>query len=214
MAKAATRTTMTSLLFAFLMFFLTFLGADGVGVGGNRQCVPVPSMTAERACTTVSGTPHMLDLCLRTLLPSGSGSAAAPVTRHAAAAVRAALGSYAATVSAATSMLDGGAVSAGDEKAAVGDCMVGYGRARVAMARVADDLAADGGGGGGCGGDGVAAGAGGIRAGYMAGLRGMDGCRRSLFDYPESPLVDRNLADRNVTLLAALLCSLVPAPAA
>ncbi|CAO2184250.1 unnamed protein product [Urochloa humidicola] len=212
MAKAAaTRTTMTSLLFAFLMAFLTFLGADGVGGGGNRGCVRVSSMTAERACTTVSGTPRMLDLCLRTLLPPGSGSAAAPVTRHAAAAVRAALGSYAATVSAATSMLDGGAVSAGDEKAAVGDCMVGYGRARVAMARVADDLAADGGG---CGGDGVAVGAGGIMAGYMAGLRGMDGCRRSLFDYPESPLVDRNLADRNVTLLAALLCSLVPAPAA
>ncbi|CAO2169649.1 unnamed protein product [Urochloa humidicola] len=210
MAKAAT--TMTSLLFAFLIIsFLTFLGADGGGGGGNRRCVRVPSMTAERACTTVSGTPRMLDLCLRTLLPSGS--AAAPVTRHAAAAVRAALGSYAATVSAATSMLDGGAVSAGDEKAAVGDCMVGYGRARVAMARVADDLAADGGDGG-CGGDGVAAGVGGIRAGYMAGLRGMDGCRRSLFDYPESPLVDRNLADRNVTLLAALLCSLVPAPAA
>ncbi|CAO2199964.1 unnamed protein product [Urochloa humidicola] len=213
MAKAAT--TMTSLLFAFLLSSLAFLGADGVS---NRQCVRVPSLTAERSCTAVTGTPHMRELCLRTLLPSASssssGSVAAPVTRHAAAAVRAALGSYAATVSAATSLLDSGAVpAAGDEKAAVGDCMVGYGRARVAMARVAGDLeaaAADGG----CEGDGVVAGAGGIRAGYMAGLRGMDGCRRSLVDYPASPLVERNLTDRNVTLLAALLCSLVIAPAA
>ncbi|CAL5009995.1 unnamed protein product [Urochloa decumbens] len=173
-------------------------------------------MTAERACTAVTGTPHMRDLCLRTLLPSGagtsSGTAAAaapvPVTRYAAAAVQAALGSYAATVTAATSLLDGGLVPADDEKAAVGDCMVGYGRARIAMARVAGDLAlaaADG-----CG-DEAAAAAGLIRAGYTAGLRGMDGCRRSLIDYPASPLIDRNLADRNMTLLAALLCNLVPA---
>jgi hypothetical protein len=42
----------------------------------------------------------------------------------------------------------------------------------------------------------------------------MDGCRRGLLNYPASPLYARNLADRNVTLLAALLCSLVPAPPA
>ena len=61
-------------------------------------------------------------------------------------------------------------------------------------------------GSGGC--DGAA---GDLRAGYTAGLRGMDACRRGLLSYPASPLYSRNLADRNVTLLAALLCSLVPA---
>ncbi|CAL5004143.1 unnamed protein product [Urochloa decumbens] len=201
---------MASLFSIFLLSLLATLGADGVI--GSRQCQRIPSMTAESACTAVTGTPHMRELCIRTLLPSGagtsSGTAAAPVpvTRHAAAAVQAALGSYAATVAAATSLLDGGAVAADDEKAAVGDCMVGYGRARIAMARVAGDLEpADGG----CG-DTEA----GLRAGYTAGLRGMDGCRRSLIDFPASPLVDRNLADRNMTLLVALLCSLVPAPLA
>ena len=143
----------------------------------------------------------MRGLCLRTLRAGAGAGAAAPVTQHAAAAVRAALDAYAATVAAATSLLDGGAVPADDEKAAFGACMVGYGRARGAMARVADDLA-----GGGC--DGAA---GDLRAGYTAGLRGMDACRRGLLSYPASPLYSRNLADRNVTLLAALLCSLVPA---
>jgi hypothetical protein len=33
-----------------------------------------------------------------------------------------------------------------------------------------------------------------------------------LVGYPASPLIGRNLADRNKTLLAALLCSLVPTP--
>ncbi|CAO2164448.1 unnamed protein product [Urochloa humidicola] len=215
MAKAAT--TMTSLFSIFLLSLLAFVGGDGTIGGGNQSwCPRVPSMTAEHACTAVAGTPHLLDLCLRTLLPSASSSvsvgAAAPVTHHTAAAVRAALGSYAATVSAATSLLDSGVVPGGDEKAAVDDCMVGYGRARVAMTRVADDLqavAADGG----CGGAVAVAGAVGIRAGYMVGLHGMDGCRRSFVDYPASPLVDRNLADRNVTLLAALLCCLVLVPA-
>jgi hypothetical protein len=42
----------------------------------------------------------------------------------------------------------------------------------------------------------------------------MDGCTRDMLDYPASPLYARNLADRNMTLLAALLCSLVPAPLA
>ncbi|RLN04196.1 hypothetical protein C2845_PM13G02740 [Panicum miliaceum] len=195
MAKAAR--TIHRLLFVFVLIsLLATLGADGVG---SRRCPRVPSMTAERACTAVSGTRRLRGLCLRTLR---AGAPAVPVTRHAAAAVRAALGSYAATVAAATSLLDGGAVPADDERAAFGACMVGYGRARGAMARVAADLA------GGC--DGAA----GLRAGYTAGLRGMDGCRRGLLGYPASPLYARNLADRNVTLLAALLCSLVPAPLA
>ena len=198
MTNTAARTIHHPLLFVVVLIsLLATLAADGVGVDGGRRCPTVPSMTAERACTAVSGTRRMRGLCLRTLR-AGAG-AAAPVTRHAAAAVRAALGSYAATVAAATSLLDGGAVPADDEKAAFGDCMVGYGRARGAMARVADDLA------GGCDR------AGDLRAGYTAGLRGMDACRRGLLSYPASPLYSRNLADRNVTLLAALLCSLVPA---
>ena len=200
MANTAARTIHHPLLFVVVLISLlaTLGAASGVGAGG-RRCPPVPSMTAEGACTAVSGTRRMRGLCLRTLR-AGAG-AAAPVTRHAAAAVRAALDAYAATVAAATSLLDGGAVPADDEKAAFGACMVGYGRARGAMARVADDLA-----GGGC--DGAA---GDLRAGYTAGLRGMNACRRGLLSYPASPLYSRNLADRNVTLLAALLCSLVPA---
>ncbi|OEL15670.1 hypothetical protein BAE44_0023311 [Dichanthelium oligosanthes] len=199
MAKAA-RTTRSLLFVSVLIPLLATLGADGVG-GGSSRCPLVPSMTAQSACSAVSGTRHMRELCLRTLR-SGAGAAVLPVTRHAATAVRGALDSYAATVAAATSLLDGGAVPADAEKAAFGDCMVGYGRARGAMSRVADDLAA-----GGCG-DGAA----GLKAGYTAGLRGMDGCRRGLLNYPASPLYARNLADRNMTLLAALLCSLVPAP--
>lgn len=99
------------------------------------------------------------------------------------------------------------AVPAGGEKAAYGNCMVGYGRARGAMARVADDLALAGPA---CDAGAAAE----LKAGYTAALRGMDGCWRGLLDYPESPLYDKNLADRNKTLLAALLCSLVPAPPA
>ncbi|KAG0522454.1 hypothetical protein BDA96_07G038600 [Sorghum bicolor] len=75
------------------------------------------------------------------------------------------------------------------------------------MARVADDLRlVAAGGGGGCDDDRAAE----LKAGYTAGLRGMDGCTRGMLDYPASPLYARNLADRNMTLLAALLCSLVP----
>jgi len=198
MAKAA-RTIHHPLLLVFVLISLLAT----LGAAGGHRCPPVPSMTAEGACTAVSGTRRMRGLCLRTLRAgAGAGAgAAALVTQHAAAAVRAALDAYAATVAAATSLLDGGAVPADDEKAAFGDCMVGYGRARGAMARVADELA-----GGGCDGP-----AGDLRAGYTAGLRGMDACRRGLLSYPASPLYSRNLADRNVTLLAALLCSLVPA---
>nr|TKW09032.1 hypothetical protein SEVIR_6G064500v2 [Setaria viridis] len=205
MAKAAT--TIRSLLSLFVILsLLAVLGADdGVGGGGSRRCPLIPSMTAERACGAVAGTRRMLELCLSTLRAGASAGAGAavPVTLHAAAAVRGALDAYAATVAAATTLLDGGAVPADGERAAFGDCMVGYGRARGAMARVAGDLAA-----GGC--DRAA----GIKAGYTAGLRGMDGCSRGLLNYPASPLYARNLADRNVTLLAALLCSLVPAPPA
>jgi hypothetical protein len=162
-------------------------------------------MTAQQACSDVSGTQHMLELCLRTL--RRGVPVPVPVTRHAAVAVRGALDAYAATVAAATSLLDGGAVPADDERAAFGNCMVGYGSARVAMARVADDLRlVAAGGGGGCDDDRAAE----LKAGYTAGLRGMDGCTRGMLDYPASPLYARNLADRNMTLLAALLCSLVP----
>ncbi|XP_062192512.1 uncharacterized protein LOC133896013 [Phragmites australis] len=156
-------------------------------------------MTAERACSVVCGTRHMRELCLRTLPPRGGVGAAVPVTRHAMVAVRTALDSYTATAATTASLIDGGAIPASD-KAAYGDCMVGYGRARGAMARVADDLA------GGC--DRAAD----LKPGYTVGLRGMDRCRRSMFNYPASPLYAMNLADRNRTLLAALLCSLVPAP--
>nr|CAB3482112.1 unnamed protein product [Digitaria exilis] len=201
MAEAA-RTTHSILSVFFLLSLLATLAADA----GSR-CPRVPSMTAENACTAVTGTRRMLTLCLRTLHAGDGAAAAVPVTRHAAAAVRGALESYAATVAAATSLLDAGEVAGDDEKAAVGDCMVGYGTARGAMARVADDLqvVAAGGGCDGDGRDGVAE----LKVGYMAGLRGMDGCRRGLLNYPASPLYERNLADRNVTLLAALLCNLV-----
>jgi hypothetical protein len=78
------------------------------------------------------------------------------------------------------------------------------------MARVADDLRLALASGG-CDDDDRAAE---LKAGYTGGLRGMDGCTRGMLDFPASPLYARNLADRNVTLLAALLCSLVPAPLA
>ncbi|KAL6659460.1 hypothetical protein ACP70R_003500 [Stipagrostis hirtigluma subsp. patula] len=164
------------------------------------RCPRVPSMTAERACRAVCGTRDMRARCRRTLSARRGGAVAVAVTLHAAAAARSALESYAATAAAAASLVDGGAVQ-NAEKAAYGSCMVGYGVARGAMARVAGDLVA-----GGCD---MAAD---LKPAYMAGLRGMDRCRRSLFDYPETPLYAMNLADRNKTLLAALLCSLVPAP--
>jgi hypothetical protein len=213
MARAA-RTTRSLLSVFVLLSLLATLGADddvrGGGRGG-RRCPVIPSMTAERACGAVAGTRRMLELCLRTLRSGpGTGGAAVPVTLHAAAAVRGALDAYAATVAAATTLLDGGAVPADDERAAFGECMVGYGRARGAMERVAGDLLEAAGG---CD-DEQRTAAARIKAGYTAGLRGMDGCRRGLLNYPVSPLYARNLADRNVTLLAALLCSLVPAPPA
>ncbi|KAL6838198.1 hypothetical protein ACP4OV_031980 [Aristida adscensionis] len=173
-----------SLLLVFLLLSLLPAAAP---------CPRVPTMTAARACREVCGTRDMHRRCRRTL-SARRGGAAAAVTVHAAVAARSALDSYAATAAAAASLFDG--ASAG-EKAAYGGCMVGYGRARGGMARVAGDLAA-----GGCE----------LKAGYMEGLRGMDRCRRSLFEYPESPLYAMNLADRNKTLLAALLCSPVPTP--
>ncbi|KAJ1290274.1 hypothetical protein BS78_02G230700 [Paspalum vaginatum] len=197
MAKAR---TVRSLFFVLVLLSPLTLSADGVVGSRSQQCPRMPSMTAERACSAVSGTRLMRGLCLRTLR---AGGAAVPVTLHAAAAVRVALDSYAATVAAATSLIEGGAVPADDEKAAYERCMVGYDRARGAMARVADDLAA-----GACGR------AAELKAGYTDGLRGMDGCWRGLLNYPASPLYARNLADRNNTLLAALLCNLVPAPPA
>ncbi|KAF8669934.1 hypothetical protein HU200_051116 [Digitaria exilis] len=198
MALAA-RTTHSILSVFFLLSLLATLAADA----GSR-CPRVPSMTAEHACTAVTGTRRMLSLCLRTLHAGDGAPVEVLVTRHAVAAVRGALESYAATVAAATSLLDAGEVAGDDEKAAVGDCMVGYGTARGAMARVAGELQVVDAG---CGDDDRKAGE--IKVGYMAGLRGMDGCRRSLMNYPASPLYERNLADRNETLLAALLCNLV-----
>ena len=83
MANTAARTIHHPLLFVVVLIsLLATLAADGVGVDGGRRCPTVPS---------VSGTRRMRGLCLRTLR-AGAG-AAAPVTRHAAAAVRAALGS-------------------------------------------------------------------------------------------------------------------------
>jgi hypothetical protein len=189
-------------LFSLLPLLLAVLTV-GNSSSSSSRCPGVPSMTAQQACGAVAGTRRMLELCLRTL----RGGAPLPVTRHAAVAVRGALDAYAATVAAATSLLDGGAVPADGERAAFGSCMVGYGSARVAMARVAADLAAAG-----CDGGGARAAE--LEAGYTAGLRGMDACTGGMLSYPASPLYARNLADRNVTLLAALLCSLVPAPLA
>jgi hypothetical protein len=187
MARA--RTTRRSLVLSLLACLL--LPSAGGG------CLRVPSMTAESACGAVCGTPHMRELCLGTLVPGqGAGAPAVPVTRLAMAAVRGALGSYTATTAAATSLINGVSVRDG-EKAAFGDCMVGYGSARVAMARVADDLA------GGC--DKVDRD---LNADYTAGLRGMDMCSRGMLGYPASPLYAMNLADRNKTQLAALLGSL------
>jgi hypothetical protein len=73
----------------------------------------------------------MLELCLRTLR-SGTGSGArgavaVPVTLHTTDSVHGALDAYASTVAAAKMLL--GAVPADDERAAFGECMVGYGRA-------------------------------------------------------------------------------------
>lgn len=182
----------------YLLLLFVLLPATAGGDG----CPPVPSMTAESACTAVCGTPHMRALCLGTLAAAPAAAAEVPVAGLAMAAVRGALDAYAVTTAAATSLIDGGAAQGDSEKAAYGDCMVGYGRARIAMARVADDLA-----GGGCG-----RGIGGLSADYTAGLRGMDVCSRGMMGYPESPLYGMNMADRNRTLLAALLCSLVALP--
>ncbi|KAL6658868.1 hypothetical protein ACP70R_002908 [Stipagrostis hirtigluma subsp. patula] len=195
MAGASTIRSLLVIVFLSLLVIMPLAAR-----GGAARCPRVPSMTAERACRAVCGTRDMRARCRRTLSARRGGAAAVAVTLHAAAAARSALDSYAATAAAAASLVDGGAVTNG-EKAAYGNCMVGYGVARGAMARVAGDLAADG-----C--DRAAD----LKSAYMAGLRGMDRCRRSLFDYPQSPLYALNLADRNKTLLAALLCSLVPAP--
>ncbi|XP_066326154.1 uncharacterized protein [Miscanthus floridulus] len=212
-AKARTihHSPFSLLVLLLSVLIVTLGGADG-GLDGSRssRCPRIPSMTAQQACSAVSGTRHMLELCLRRLR-AGGVRVPLPVTRHAAVAVRGALDAYAATVAAATSLLDGGAVPADDERTAFGNCMVGYGSARVAMARVADDLRPAAGGGG-CDDDDDRAAE--LKVGYTAGLRGMDGCTRGMLDFPASTLYARNLADRNVTLLAALLCSLVPAPLA
>jgi hypothetical protein len=96
---------------------------------------------------------------------------AVPVTLHAVAIVRGALDTYAVTVAAAKTLL--GAVLADDERVVFGECMVGYGRAREAMERVVGDLLAAAGD---CD-DKQQKVAARIKAGYPAGLRGMDGCR-------------------------------------
>ncbi|TVU02434.1 hypothetical protein EJB05_52076, partial [Eragrostis curvula] len=200
MARART------ILFVILSLLLCSLLPTRAG-GGGGPCPRVSSMTAARACRAVCGTRHMRALCRHTLPPppavrgAGAGAAVVPVTGLAAAAVRGALDAYAATTAAAESLVDGGAVKDDGEKAAYGNCMVGYGRARIAMARVADDLA-----GGGCDRTGE------LEADYTEGLRGMDMCSRGMLNYPASPLYAMNLADRNKTLLAALLCSLVAPP--
>jgi hypothetical protein len=117
----------------------------------------------------------MLELCLRTLRSSAGsgaeGAVAVPVTLHTAAAVRGALDAYMVTVAAAKTLL--GAVLADDERAAFGEWMVGYGRARGARERVAGDLLEAAGG---CDNEQRTAAAR-IKAGYTAGLRGMNGCR-------------------------------------
>ncbi|KAG2576639.1 hypothetical protein PVAP13_6NG036915 [Panicum virgatum] len=76
MANTAARTIHHPLLFVVVLIsLLATLAADGVGVDGGRRCPTVPSMTAERACTAVSGTCRMRGLCLRTLR-AGAGAAA------------------------------------------------------------------------------------------------------------------------------------------
>jgi hypothetical protein len=194
----------------FLAVALSLLAAGATSGGHQHACPEVPSMTAVKACSVVCGTRHMHRLCLRTLLGRRSRRAASPVTRYAAVAARSALDAYDATKAAARQALlydrrGGHAVLPSDERVAYAGCLHGYEAARRSMSHIADDLAR-------AGNSSTCDGAADLKQDYMGGLRGMDACRRRLLAYPASPLSDRNLADRNKTLLAGLLCSLVPTP--
>jgi hypothetical protein len=183
--------------------------AAGVTCGDRQHACPdVPSMTAVRACSVVCGSRHMHRLCLRTIQRRRSRHAASPVTRYAAVAARSAIDAYQATEAATrqTMLYDyrgGRAVLPGDERAAYAGCLQGYGAARQSMGLIADDLAR-------AASSSSCDGAANLKQDYMGGLHGVDACRKRLVGYPASPLIGRNLADRNKTLLAALLCSLVP----
>uniref|UniRef100_A0ACD5ZY02 Uncharacterized protein n=1 Tax=Avena sativa TaxID=4498 RepID=A0ACD5ZY02_AVESA len=189
---------------------LLLLAAGATSGGHHHGCPDVPSMTAKKACSTVCGTRHTHQLCLRTLLPRRSRHAASPVTHYAAVAARSALDAYDATEAAArqaTLYVRGPAALPRDERVAYAGCLAGYKTARQSMSRLAGDLAR-------MASSSSCHGAANLRRDYKGGLRGMDACRRSLFGYgyTASPLSGRNLADRNATFLAALLCSLVPTP--
>ncbi|KAL5222274.1 hypothetical protein ABZP36_026987 [Zizania latifolia] len=178
--------------------------------GAGVRCPGVPSMTAEKACKAVCGTAHMRRLCLGTLLPRAGGAGddghggrdrRGPVTYYAGVAARSALDAYAATAAAKREMEYSGALPE-DERTAHERCMAGYNLASRFMSRLADVLTTN------C--DDIDSAQ--LTQDYKGSLRGMDACRRKLFAFPASPLYGRNLADRNKTLLAALLCTLVSNP--
>ncbi|CAM0910943.1 unnamed protein product [Alopecurus aequalis] len=190
----------------FLTVVLSLLAAGATSGGHQRGCPDVPTTTAEKACSAVCSTRHMHRLCLRTLLRRRSRHAASLVTRYATVAASSALDAYDGTEAAARKAMRGGHVPLpSDEWIAYAGCVEGYEAARRSMSLVADDLAR-------AASSSSCDGAENLRQDYMGGLRGMDACRRSLRGYPASPLSGRNLADRNKTLLAALLCSLVARP--
>uniref|UniRef100_A0A0E0LR50 Pectinesterase inhibitor domain-containing protein n=1 Tax=Oryza punctata TaxID=4537 RepID=A0A0E0LR50_ORYPU len=198
-----------SLAIAVVTLLVGLCLVDGHGTGGETRCAPVPSMTAEQACNAVCGTAHMLKLCLRTLLPLARGAGGTggehrrreAVTHYVGVAARGALDAYAATAAAKREMQYSGALPS-DERTAHERCMAGYDLAVRFMGRVADDLAS-------CDCETAVAR---LKDDYDGSLAGMDACRRKLFGYPASPLYDRNLADRNMTMLVGLLSNLVPTP--
>uniref|UniRef100_A0A0D9X4A7 Pectinesterase inhibitor domain-containing protein n=1 Tax=Leersia perrieri TaxID=77586 RepID=A0A0D9X4A7_9ORYZ len=191
---------------------VALLAAVAGGGDTTARCAPVPSMTAEEACSAVCGTDHMRSLCHRTLLPPRRRVAAAArrhaVTRYISAAARVALDAYAATA-AAKRVTEYSAAVPADERTAHERCIDGYDlaarfMARLAVVSVSGDVARSG-----C----DAAARRRVREDFEGCLDGMDVCRRRLFGYPASPLYGRNLADRNMTLLVALLSNLVISPA-
>ncbi|KQJ95043.1 hypothetical protein BRADI_3g14880v3 [Brachypodium distachyon] len=209
---------------AIALPLLAAAGVNGVVVHGHGGCPhgAVPSMTAQRACSAVCGTRHMRRLCLSTLLPHGHGQSAAPVTRYAAAAARAAMDAYAAAKHAM--FRHGRAALPAAERKAYAGCVRGYESSRLSMGRLAGDLAAleiMEMGNSSC--EDARKKEGEVRQDYRGGLRGMDACWRSVmklgiemgnaYSYPAaaSEVWERNLGDRNRTLLAALLCSLLVA---
>ncbi|KAG8046471.1 hypothetical protein GUJ93_ZPchr0008g12051 [Zizania palustris] len=206
-AQLRIKSTMAKVIGSLAAILVLVAGLCLVAGAGDR-CPGVPSMTAEKACKAVCGTAHMRSLCLRTLLPRAGGDDGhgrrdrrGPVTYYVGVAAHSALDAYAATAAAKRKMEYSGALPE-DERTAHERCMAGYNLASRFMSRLANVLTTS------C--DDIDAAQ--LTQDYKGSLRGMDACRRKLFAFPASPLYYRNLADRNKTLLAALLCTLVSNP--